>query len=485
MSTQILKNKRIKDATCSYLRKLISPYGFGWSKPDGVDRYTNEQLIRWYNASGYMGIPTNSDLYAHFAGQDTLYFWADGRKSSPLTLSMIDIDCHRSGNPESAKAFADWLRANYFPCLYHEPSTNGKGRHGYFVLFKEGFGDQAVSNMLKRLEKALKKLLQVFLTTHPEYQVEGVEVKGTPHIINWVKGEKRKIETMKSGALAKLPRDILTRFDEFKNTTVLSFDDIHDLEAKVDKLVIPEPPKLSIFKGAGSTSAHPITKDEIEAISGPYLDFARSWIPESVETSSRAKVEPADLAIALPIVKYCSQKRNADGTMPTRRIKVIWDRLFAEGEVDRAFDYHRWRVIRNLIEVQGGLEMEDRRFYTGFVNEAGTLIKELAAKWKMADWFIEKLDEMAEFGYQQEMQEPASSEGSPTSLQQELQSNQDEVSASSLMERGGGALLEQNEYQDVEDLFDRDWIIEFRQSMPPMIGLIWGGSIKNMRREAG
>ena len=249
--------------------------------------------------------------------------------------------------------------------------------------------------------------------------------------------------------------------------------------------MIPTPQKLSIFKGAGSTAAHPITKDEIEAISGPYLDFARSWIPESVETSSRAKVEPADLAIALPIVKYCSQKRNADGTMPTRRIKVIWDRLFAEGEVDRAFDYHRWRVIRNLIEVQGGLEMEDRHFYTGFVNEAGTLIKGLAAKWKMADWLIEKLEEIVELGYQQEIEETANNESSPISLQQELQSNQDEVSASSLMEGGGGALLEQNEYQDVENLFDRDWIIEFRRSMPPMIGLIWGGSIKNMRRDAG
>src|SRR5271157_2571601 len=112
------KKKRIKDATCSYLRKLISPYGFGWSKPGGVDRYTNEQLIRWYNASGYMGTPTNSDLYAHFAGQDTLYFWADGRKSSPLTLSMIDIDCHERGNAQSAKAFADWLKDNYFPSLY-------------------------------------------------------------------------------------------------------------------------------------------------------------------------------------------------------------------------------------------------------------------------------------------------------------------------------------------------------------------------------
>ena len=133
-----------------------------------------------------------------------------------LTISMIDIDCHRSGNPESAKAFADWLSDNYFPCLYHEPSTNGKGRHGYIVLFKEGFGDVAVANILKRLEKTLKKLLQVFLATYPEYQVENVEIKGTPHVVTWVKGEKRKIETMKSGALAKLPRDILTRFGTVK-----------------------------------------------------------------------------------------------------------------------------------------------------------------------------------------------------------------------------------------------------------------------------
>src|SRR5208337_1076665 len=108
-------------------------------------------------------------------------------------------------------------------------------------------------------------------------------------------------------------------------------------------------------------------------------------------------------------------------------------RLFETGEVDRAFDYHRWRVIRNLIEVQGGLEMEDRHFYTGFVNEAGTLIKGLAAKWKMADWLIEKLDEMAEFGYQQEIEETANNESSPPVLEQELQSNQDQVSSSSLI----------------------------------------------------
>ena len=255
------KKKRIKDPICSYLRKLISPYGYGWKEADRIGRYTNEQLIRWYNTRGFMGSPRNSEYYAHFAGQTTLYFWADGRMSTPQTISMIDIDCHKTGNPESAKVFADWLRHHYFPDLYHEPSTNGRGRHGYFVLFKHQCNAHAVAMILKKLEKALKKLLQVFLAEYPEYQVEGVEIKGTPHLFTWAWGKKRRIEAMKSGSLAKLPRDILHRFDEFKNTTVLRFDDIRELEEKAEKLVISEPKKLSIFKGAGSTSAHPITED--------------------------------------------------------------------------------------------------------------------------------------------------------------------------------------------------------------------------------
>ena len=47
MSTHILKKKRSKNPVCSYLRKLISPYGFGWKGDDGVGRYSNETLIRY------------------------------------------------------------------------------------------------------------------------------------------------------------------------------------------------------------------------------------------------------------------------------------------------------------------------------------------------------------------------------------------------------------------------------------------------------
>jgi hypothetical protein len=433
MLSQNLKTKRIKDPICSFVRKLISPYGFGWEGEDGgVGRYSNEQLIRWYNTKSFMGTPTNSDYYAHFTGQATLYFWADGRKSSPQTISMIDIDCHKRGNPQSATAFADWLKDNYFPNLYHEPSTHGKGRHGYFVLFKDGFKDVGVSNALKRLDKTLKKLLEVFLATHPQYEIENVETKGTPHIIAWAKGAKRQIESMKSGCLAKLPRDIVNRFDEFKQTTVLSFYDIDELEAKVDQIMMPAPKKLSIFKIKGSTAAHPITKDEIEAISGPYLEFARSWVPESVSTSSRAKVDAIDLAISLSILKFCSQNMNTDGTMPTKRIKTIWDRMFAEGEIDRAFDYHRWKVIRDLIESNDGLEMQDRLYYTGFVNDQGQEIKGRAAKWKLADWLVGELDQIAEFGYVEQQSELQNS----SLVEEVIDSNQSELHHSSLL--GGG-----------------------------------------------
>jgi hypothetical protein len=126
----------------------------------------------------------------------------------------------------------------------------------------------------------------------------------------------------------------------------------------------------------------------------------------------------------------------SDGTMPTTRIKVIWDRLLAEGEIDRAFDYHRWKVIRDLIEANDGLEMDDRHYYTGFVNHQGHEINGMAAKWKLADWLVEKLDEIAEGGYLTQP-EPQN----PSLLNQVIESNQAELRHSSLLLGGGGASL--------------------------------------------
>src|SRR5262249_44991376 len=163
----------------------------------------------------------------------------------------------------------------------------------------------------------------------------------------WEKGEKPAIQSMTSGKLAKVPREVLDRFDEFNATTSLSFEDIHDLCERVERIVIPEPRVFLINKSApkGSLSGHPVSEEVIAAISGPYLDFARSWIPQTLATSSRAKVDARDLAIAFAVVRSCSARMNADGSMPTERIKAIWDRMYGNREVDRAFDFHRWKAI--------------------------------------------------------------------------------------------------------------------------------------------
>jgi hypothetical protein len=340
--------------------------------------------------------------------------------------------------------------------------------------------------------------------------VENVEIMGIPLIITWKWGQDRQMQSMQSGTFAKLPREILDRFDEFKNTTVLTFDDIHELEAKAEKLVIPEPRRLSVPRVKGSMLDHPIPNEEIEAMNGQYVDFARSWVTEPLGTSSRARVDAQDVAIGLAIVKVCSRKMNADGTMPTNRIKAIWDKLFENEEVDRGFDYHRWRVTRNLIEVQGGLEMVDRKFYTGFVGSNGQLVPGRAAEWHMAEWLVEKLDEIADTGYQvdelgcrdvdlmpchaqggsllkQETENSlslASSEHQGGSLLEQEQEPDPDLKSSSL-DHQGGSLLEQQDEEDLEDLFDKNWIIEFRRSEPPLVGLIWGGSVQNIRREAG
>ena len=107
----------------------------------------------------------------------------------------------------------------------------------------------------------------------------------------------------------------------------------------------------------------------------------------------------------------------------------------------------------------------------------------------MADWLVEKLDQFVEFGYVEQRSEIQDSslveENIRPLLNQVIESTQSYVLHSSLLQGGERALLEQDNEEDDDYGFDRDWIIEFRQSMPPMIGLIWGGSIENKQRETG
>jgi hypothetical protein len=222
---------------------------------------------------------------------------------------------------------------------------------------------------------------------------------------------------------------------------------------------------IKVIAHGGSLSGHPIPEEEIAAINGPYLELARTWIPQALTTSSRAKVDASDLAIAFAVIRTCTLKMNADGTLPTERVRAIWDRMYQNGEVERAFDYHRWKTIRNLIEVKGGLVMDDRHYYTGFTNARGQEVKGKAAKWHMASWLVEQLEEIAESGYRDE---------------KEAQKSQNSVAEQSW----GGSWLEREGEEQEKTPPEPPWIVQYRQYFTLTIGLIWAGTTEDVPKLA-
>src|SRR3954452_22937649 len=150
--------KKSRNPACSFLRKLISPYGFGEKDAYGYRRRTNKGLIDDYNRKGFIRGMTNSQMIDHFNGKSTFYFWGDGRIKTNYALVCIDIDNHKVGTLKAAQAFAGFLKDSFFQNLYFESSTGGKGVHGYVLIDKRGFGDERVHGLCKMLDKALKTI---------------------------------------------------------------------------------------------------------------------------------------------------------------------------------------------------------------------------------------------------------------------------------------------------------------------------------------
>ena len=147
-----------------WLRKRISPYGWGWSKPDktGFRQVTRRQILGFFDArrfglrGGWLPRLTNQRLMEHFCGSQFLYFQADGRIRTPEVLVLIDIDCHDRGTYEGAVACVEWLAHNGFPGLFWSRSTNGRGVHAYLVVDKRECGSVGLDGALQCLERWLK-----------------------------------------------------------------------------------------------------------------------------------------------------------------------------------------------------------------------------------------------------------------------------------------------------------------------------------------
>ena len=158
-------------------------------------------------------------------GEETFYFTAAGSSRCNEILVNLDIDCHGSGSERGAFEAAEYLKATFFPGLYHEPSTNGRGRHGYLILDKFGLNAEGVKDLLKGLERRLNDHLLA-----KGFDIELFEIKGLPPVLTW--GDDGEVTNYTAGVLAKIPREV-RRFEEWKKTTVLNDRDVRRLMSRL------------------------------------------------------------------------------------------------------------------------------------------------------------------------------------------------------------------------------------------------------------
>ena len=379
---------RIRHPACALLRKLISPYGYGTKDALGYHRPTNKALVDDYNTRGYIRGLTNAQMMDHFEGRSTVYFWADGRIRTPRALICIDIDCHKFGSLAAALIFAKYLAETIFPGLYIEPSTNGKGVHAYLIIDKRGFGDLYLHGLCRLLDETLKVVHREWQAGNPHLPVEGVEIKGHPPRIEWTRDGR--IDEFTSGQFVKLPREMLSRFDEFARTTVLDDRRINDLyrRHKDRPVILAMPASQPAGKGRSLTGCA-VKQADLDRWDA-YLTLARELLPRPIKTSGREVATAEDMAVFLLILEACTNAMNADGSLPTARIRENWEVLHANGDVQRPWVAKRYTALRNHLSREGQLDWEDSRYIPGSLSPTG---EGQAAKWRASESLMQRIED--------------------------------------------------------------------------------------------
>ena len=391
-----------KETITAWLRKRISHLDYGYKHYGKVGHCNlNDEVLDHLRNKVHLSHLTNEKLSRHFSGEDTFYF--AGNSWGSESLVMIDIDCHNGiGTLQGALAYGQFLKDTFFPNLYFEPSTNGKGAHGYFVVQKDGVKPEIVNDLLGQLQAYLRQTIYGF-------DIENVEIKGRCPRIIWG-SKKGEVANYKAGTLAKIPRNAL-RFEELKKTTTFSIAELRSLilrplpeiasivkmvsvlcETKTaipttivaPKIVKVSIPKVRIEKPVGSCSDKVISLEELQKLDDHYLEVARTLLGVHTLKAGRVVATVKDLAVFLMLLKWFSAHMNEDGSLPWKRFAGLWTAVYKAKDIDRAFDPKRFAALRNYLSSLNLLDWTDDTYKQGHW-ERGVKVGGIACKWKASD----------------------------------------------------------------------------------------------------
>jgi hypothetical protein len=345
-------------ARIGFLRETTYPHLYGVKLPEGPrPSRTRERFVADYNRvpkRRWSRRLANYRYEEHFAGEQTLYFYGRPEKRAALSLAMVDIDVHKTGTTADARKFAELLRDRW-PGLAFEPSTHGNGVHGYLVVQKRGRPTAEPNAALKALERHLDQLL-----ADSGLDIQCVEVKGTAPEFRYDAEGRIEIDTLKFGMLAKLPRTLTA--EQLDGLPRFGLDELLALDP-------PPRPKAPATRrrgpNAGSVSGVLVSDAELADLPW-YAELARTITGgENLRTSARQVATPEDFAVVLLLLKALHKNANADGSMPTARIRGLWESLHRAGDVRRQWNANRFKAVRDVLSDLGLLAWRDNKYATG------------------------------------------------------------------------------------------------------------------------
>lgn len=351
----------------NWIKEKISGIAYGEKTVSGVRPNVSKKNLIKNNKLFVKRLP-NYKITDHVKNEKTIYFYGNGKCKSEETLVMIDIDINKNNKKGSIKGaidFVNLLKKEYFPNLYFESSTNGEGIHGYFILKKLSFSANYVNKTLKNFENWIKNIAK-----SSKADIEDVEIKGLCPEINY---HNNKISNIKYGTLAKLPRNIQTFYKE--NNQYLS---IQEIEKQYSCF------KINKNKNIGSVSNKLFQKEDLKNL--PEYKNIFNKLTNNCKLKARNHVvTDDDFSIALLILFFIKNNPNSDGSIPTERVKQLWKSLYHYHDVNRNWNHHRWKTIRDFLSLNGYINWKDNNYSFG---DKKSKKKGIACKWELSQKFL-------------------------------------------------------------------------------------------------
>ncbi len=104
----------------------------------------------------------------------------------------------------------------------------------------------------------------------------------------------------------------------------------------------------------------------------------------------RWEVTDTDFAQAVVLLRFFTENRNPDGSLPQRRVQELWTALYDAGDFSRPWNHHRWKAIRDWMSQMGWLDWQDHRYQIGARRGEGR-----ACRWRLHEDFVQQLDWLA------------------------------------------------------------------------------------------